>query len=232
MQRIFTVFAAVAVAFAATAEEPQAGKLRLRTVLHDPLRGQAELYVRDAGGSLVPLYLAREGLSEAQLVSLNEKALELYKSPEIDPENPLEQLAARVAVPKGVSRGIVLIVPSGKETGPAYRMMLINDDPKVFKKGESRVLNLTSLSMAMKAGEHSGKLPPAAMTPIPPVKERNDLNQAQTSFYQKGESEDEWLLVAERPMQFTDTVRNIILIYGMPNSKMPRLRTLIDTELR
>ena len=176
--------------------------------------------------------LALEGLTEAQVVSVSDGTLSLFKSETFDEENPLENLAAKAAVPAGVTRAIVLVFPSGKESGPPYRMLVINDDPKVFKKGETRVLNLTGLSLAMKIGEHSGKLAPAAVTPIPPVTKRNDLNQAPTAFFLKGTGKDEWILFAERPMQFTETVRNMILVYGVGKAKMPSLRTLIDTELR
>jgi hypothetical protein len=66
---------------------------------------------------------------------------------------------------------------------------------------------------------------------VPKVAKLNSLNQAQTEFYRKGKGENEWLLLAERPMQFTDGLRNIILIYQMPNVEAPQLRTLVDTDL-
>jgi hypothetical protein len=228
--RLLALFASAALCLTAAAQEPVTTKLHLRAVLHDPLRSQLDLYVHDASKGIVPLNLSLEGLTEPQTVSVIDGTLQLFDSETIDPEKPLVHLAAKVAIPPKLSRAIVLIIPSGRETGPAYRMMVLNDDPKVFRKAETRVLNLTKLSLAMKAGEHSLKLSPAKVTAVPRVTKLNDLNQAQTSFYQKGEGENEWVLIAERPMQFADGARNIILIYQMPKAKAPQLRTLIDTD--
>lgn len=216
---------------AAAQESPAAGKLRLRAVLHDPLNPHAELYVRDAGGALVRLYLALEGLTEAQNVSLKDGNLQLFSSASVDPDKPLENLAATVAVPAEVKRAIVLIFPGGTGAKPPFRMVVIDDGATAFPKAETRVLNLTKLPLAMKAGEHSVQLPPSALTAVPKVTKRNDLNQAQTEFYRKGEGKNEWQLLAERPMQFTDSIRNLILVYQMPKVEEPQLRTLVDTDL-
>ena len=150
---------------------------------HDPLRPHAELYVRDTTGTLVRLNLALEGLTEAQEVSLPGGTLQLFRSATVDPAKPLAQLAASVAVPAGIKRAIAFIFPAGGEAVPPYRMMVIDDGLAAFPKAETRVLNLTKLELAMKAGEHSVKLPPSALTAVPKVTKLNDLNQAQTEFY-------------------------------------------------
>ncbi len=232
MTRLFACLLSLALCLTAAAQEsPAAAKLRLRAVLHDPLSPHAELYVRDAAGALVRLYLALEGLTEAQNVSLTDGTLQLFSSATVDPAKPLEHLAATVAVPADVKRAIVLVFPAGGDAKPPYRMMVISDGAAAFPKAESRVVNLTRLQMAMKAGEHSVKLPASSVSKVPKVAKLNGLNQAQTEFYRKGKGENEWLLLAERPMQFTDGLRNIILIYQMPNVEAPQLRTLVDTDL-
>jgi hypothetical protein len=232
MTRLFACLLSLALCLTAAAQQPPAdSKLRLRAVLHDPLNPHAELYVRDATGALVRLYLALEGLTEAQNVSLPDGSLQLFSSATIDPAKPLEHLAATVAVPADVKRAIVLVFPAGGDAKPPYRMMVISDGAAAFPKAESRVVNLTRLQMAMKAGEHSVKLPASSVSKVPKVAKLNSLNQAQTEFYRKGKGENEWLLLAERPMQFTDGLRNIILIYQMPNVEAPQLRTLVDTDL-
>lgn len=227
-----TAACCIATAPEATAQEPSATrKISLRAVLHNPLEPYAELWVTDAGGSLVRLNLALEGLTEAQTVSLPDGKLQLFSSDQVNPEKPLENLAASITVPANVKRAITFLFPAAPNAKPPLRMMLIDDGPAAFPKGESRALNLTPLALAMKAGEHSVKLPPAAVTRIPNVKNRNDLNQAQTEFYRPGATGTEWILLAERPMQFTDNIRNIILMYQMPNVQEPQLRTLVDTDL-
>ena len=232
MPRLIVLLATIALSLTAAAQDAATKKLRLRAVLHDPLHPQANLYVRGESGDLVPLYLALEGLTDAQNVILTEGALQLFSSDTIDPEDPLADLAATVKVPERVRRAIVFIFPAGAKNKPPYRMMVLNDDPGVFPKAETRVLNMTPLQMAMKAGEHSVKLPPAKLTAVPRVTKLNHMNQAPTAFYLKGEGANQWLLLAERPMKFTDSSRTIILLYQMPNAKEPRLRTLVDTELR
>jgi len=229
MTRLLAWFPSAAWCLTAAAQQPAATKRRLRAVLHDPISPFAELYVRDTAGTPTRLNLAMEGLTDAQTVSVQNGTLQLFSSATIDPAKPLAHLAATVAVPADVSQAIVFIFPAGADAKPPYRMMVLNDAAAAFPKGETRVLNMTKLQLAMKAGEHSVKLPPAAVSAVPKVTKLNDLNQAQTEFYRKGEGENEWLLLAERPMQFTDGVRNIILMYQMPNVEEPQLRTIIDT---
>jgi hypothetical protein len=232
MTRLLAILATLALGVSAAAQDaPAASKLRLRAVLHDPLNPHAELYVRDATGALVRLYLALEGLTEAQNVSLSGGALQLFTSNTIDPAKPLEHLAATATVPANVKRAIAFIFPAAAGAKPPFRMMVIDDGAAAFPKAESRVLNLTPLELAMKAGEHSVKLPASKVSAVPRVAKRNALNQAQTEFYRKGKGANEWLLLAERPMQFTDEIRNIILVFQMPNVEQPQLRTLVDTDV-
>lgn len=217
----------------ATAQDDPAAaaKISLRAVLHNPADPYAELYVPDAAGNLVRLNLALEGLTQAQVVSLDDGKLRLFSSDKIDAAKPLANLAASSTVTAGTKRAIAFIFPAAGDAKIPYRLMIINDGPSAFPKAESRVVNLTNLPLAMKAGEHNVKLPPGAAATVPKVTRRNDLNQAQTEFYRKGPGENDWILLAERPMQFTDHIRNIILLYQMPNVPEPQLRTLVDTDL-
>ena len=96
-----------------------------------------------------------------------------------------------------------------------------------FAMGGSRVINMTSMPLAIKACEHSKEIPPARIVSVPRVAKVNDMNQAQPVFYHK--ANNDWQVLAERPMQYTKTLRNIFLIYLMPNVAEPQIRTLIDT---
>jgi L-lysine 2,3-aminomutase len=86
---------------------------------------------------------------------------------------------------------------------------------------------MTYLPLAITAGEHSKEIAPASIVTVPRVTKVNAMNQAQTVFYRKVDKE--WVVLSERPMQFTNTLRNIFLIYLMPNVAEPQIRTLIDT---
>jgi hypothetical protein len=122
---------------------------------------------------------------------------------------------------------MAFIVPSGGQPGLPYKMLLIDDSPTAFPKGESRVINLSQHELAVRAGEHRKVIKPASIEAISRVTKLNDMNQAPTQFYQK--SGAEWTLLSERPTQFTDTLRNIFLLYTMPNVPEAQVRTLIDT---
>ena len=133
-----------------------------------------------------------------------------------------------MAVQPNLKQAIALIVPVGTGSGTAYRMMLIDDSQPAFPMGESRLINLTSQELACRAGEHRKVVKPASVESIPKVTQVNDMNQAPAQFYQK--SGDQWTLLSERPTQFTGALRNIFLLYTMPNVPEAQVRTLIDTR--
>lgn len=213
----------------AFAQPEASAKVRIRAVLHDPMKPFAEMYVADATGKLERLNLAMEGLTEPQTVTLPKGVLMLYSSSTIDATKPLANLLASAAVPEGVKQAIVFILPAADEGKAPYKLMVLNDSAAAFPRGESRVINLTRLPLAVRVGEHSLEVAPAKIVAVPRVTKLNATNQAQTSFYRKADKE--WVLLSERPMQFTATLRNLFLIYLMPNVEAPQIRTLIDTSL-
>lgn len=228
MHRIVRILLAAALTLAASAQPAASVKLRIRAVLHDPLKPFAAMYVPGTTDALIRLNLALEGLTDPQLVTLPMGVLQFFATPTRDPANPQANLLASVQVPAGVTQAIILILPAGDKAKLPYKLMILNDGLAAFGMGESRVINLTALPLAIKAGEHNKEIPPATVVAVPPVTKVNDLNQAQTLFYRK--TDTEWVLLAERPMQFTATLRNIFLMYLMPNVEEPQIRTLIDTS--
>jgi len=223
---LLCVLVAVCLPGIVAAQTPAGGRIRLRTLLHDPLNPYAEFHVAGAKAGMERLNLSMEGIGTAQDVSFADGTLRLFSSATIDPAKPLANLAAACAVPAGLKRAIVLIVPAGPDAKPPYKLMLLDDSASAFPPGESRAINLTALPMAMAAGEHRVQLKPAAITPIPKVTKLNDLNQAHTRFYQK--DGDDWVLFNERPTQYTDKVRNLFLLFTMPGVPDAQVRTLID----
>jgi hypothetical protein len=185
------------------------------------------MYFQGVAGGMERLNLAVEGLTEAQTVALQKGTLRLFSSAKVDPAKPLANLAATVTVPAEVKRAIVFILPAAADAKPPYQLMVLNDSFAAFAKGESRVINMTRLPLAVKAGEHAVEVSAGKITKIPPVTKVNDLNQAQTTFYRKLEAE--WSLLSERPTQYTPEVRNIFLMFVMPNVEEPQIRTIIDT---
>ncbi|MCX6878641.1 MAG: hypothetical protein NTW21_33230 [Verrucomicrobia bacterium] len=228
MRHLLRILLAGAVTLAASAQPDATAKVRIRAVLHDPMKPFAEMYVRSAAGALVRLNLAMEGLTEPQLVTVSKGFLQLYSSATIDAAKPQANLLASVSIADGVKQAIIFIVPAGEKEKLPYKLMVLNDSVAAFAKGESRVINMTQLPLAIKAGEHAKEVPPARIVAVPPVTKVNALNQAQTLFYRK--VDQDWILLSERPMQYTATLRNIFLMYLMPNVDEPQIRTLIDTS--
>ncbi|MCX6866416.1 MAG: hypothetical protein NTV46_09415 [Verrucomicrobia bacterium] len=225
---IRSVLAGAMVVTASAAPPEASAKVRIRAVLHDPMKPFVEMYVQGATGNLIRLNLAMEGLTKPQIVTCPKGTLQMYSSSTADPAKPLANLLASVAVPAGVKQAIIFIVPAGEKDKPPYKLMVLNDAFDAFGKGESRVINMTSMPLAIMAGEHSKEIAPASIVTVPRVTKVNAMNQAQTIFYHKVDKD--WVVLSERPMQYTNTLRNIFLMYLMPNVAEPQIRTLIDTS--
>jgi hypothetical protein len=227
ISRLLVFLSSALLGASAVAADAPSFRIKLRAVLHDPMSPAAEFHVQGAGSSVQRLSLSLEGIGEAQEVTVADGTLRLYSSSKVDPAKPLENLAASVKVAPTVKQAMAFIVPSGGQPGLPYRMLLIDDSATVFPMGESRVINLSQQELAVRAGEHRKVIKPASIEAISRVTKLNDMNQAPTQFYQK--SGAEWTLLSERPTQFTDSLRNIFLLYTMPNVPEAQVRTLIDT---
>ena len=204
-----------------------AAPLIIRAAYHNPIKPVTELYLADQAGGIVPLALVAEGLSTPQLTLPVNGSLVLYKDKVVDPKNPQASVAASAKVPADWKKVIVMIFPAATAAENAgYRILLINDAPNAFKKGESRVINLTQADTAMQAGEHKLPLPSGKVTDLPAVKKVNEFNMAQTNFYYK--EGEEWIAFTERQLQYLDTTKRIFLIYLTPGSTQPFVTTIVD----
>lgn len=205
------------------------GQVQIRAVLHDPIHPEAELYLPDPGGKIIPLILVPANLSALQTTLPVNGSLVLYDKAVVDPKNPQASLAATVRVPQNMKKGIVIIIPSPEGSKPAYRMVLIEDTPTAFPKGESRVLSLLPVETAVQAGEHKLPVKSGIVTSVPVVNRVNEFNIAQTNFYYKdGEN---WIAFTERQLQFLPQFRRIFIIYVTPGSTQPFINTIVDTAL-
>jgi hypothetical protein len=201
--------------------------LIIRAAYHNPIKPVAELYITDQAGGVVPLPLVVEGLSTPQVTLPVNGSLVLYKEKLVDPKNPQASVAASAKIPADWKKVIVMIFPAVTTAeNPGYRILLINDAPNAFKKGESRVLNLTQADTAMQAGEHKIPLPSGKVSELPAVKKVNEYNMAQTNFYYK--EGEEWVAFTERQLQYLDTTKRIFLIYLTPGSTQPFVTTIVD----
>ncbi len=221
------IYAAVALLFSLVAlAAGQDSTLQIRAVMLDSANSGVKLFVGKTGEPLLPLKLAAEGLTESQKVATENGSLNLFLSATVDPANPLASLAATVKVPVGPSRLIVLIVPGTPGTAPPYRMVVIGDDPASFPWGESRAINLTPVDFGLEIGTQKVRLPGGQITAVPKITSVDEYNRAQTNFYYQ--QADQWVIAAERQMQYLDTMRRLFVIYISPGALAPDVRTLVD----
>jgi hypothetical protein len=204
----------------------QDSALQIRAVLQDPAHPEAKFFVGKVSEPLLPLKLAEEGLTESQKVATENGSLNLFSSATVDKTNPLASLAATVKVPVGPSRLIVIIVPGAPGATPPYRMVVLDDAPTSFPWGESKAVNLTPVDFALEVGDQKLLLPGGKITAIPKVTKLDEYYRAQTNFYYK--QADQWVVAAERQMQYVDTLRRVFVIYKTPDALAPDVRTLVD----
>lgn len=204
----------------------QEATFQIRAVLQDSAHPDAKFFVGKVGDSLLPLKLAEEGLTESQKVSTENGSLNLFSSATVDKSNPLASLAATIKVPVGPSRLIVIIVPGAPASSLPYRMVVLDDNPISFPWGESKAVNLTPVDFALEIGDQKVLLPGGKITAIPKVAKVDEYYRAQTNFYYK--QADQWVIAAERQMQYVVTVRRVFVIYKTPDALAPDVRTLVD----
>ncbi|RYD24159.1 MAG: hypothetical protein EOP88_01285 [Verrucomicrobiaceae bacterium] len=222
--RLLSIIPVVVLALAKPAAGQDA-KIQIRALLNDPSKRTAELFVGKPGESMTPLQLAEEGFTEPQQVTLEDGTLKLFSSATVDKTNPQASLAGSVKIPASFTRVMLIIVPGGKGRAP-YLMVPINDDPKSFPWGESRALNMTAVDFALEVGDQKLVLPGGKITEVPKVTKVDEYNRAQTNFYYK--QGDQWVIAAERQMQYVSSLRRVFLIYKSENALAPDVRTILD----
>jgi hypothetical protein len=202
--------------------------VRIRAVLHDPVRPNADLFYTDKTGAVVQLNFRPQDLTETLFTLPVDGSLVLYDKAAVDPKNPAASLAASVKLPPDLKRALVVVLPAPAGMKPAYRMLLIDDSEKAFPKGESRALPLIEVETAIQAGEHRLPVHPGKITRVPPVTKVDDFNMAQTNFYyQHGGS---WVAFTERQLQYLDAYRRIFIIHATPGALQPTVTTIVDTQ--
>lgn len=230
-QRLLTTAFALVTAFTAlaTAQESTTTTLLIRSVLNDPAQPEMKFFTGKPGDAMVALKLVAEGFGEPQKVQAENGNLYLFSTATVDKNNPQASLLATIKVPTGAAAAgslIVIILPSPKGTATPYSGIAIGDDARSFPWGESKAINLTPVEFAIEAGEHKLPLPPGKVTAVPKVTKVNEYNIAQTNFYYK--QDNQWVIAAERQMQYANTLRRVFLIYKGPEAVAPDVRTILD----
>jgi hypothetical protein len=204
----------------------QDATIQIRAVLQDSAKPDAKFYVGKVGDSLLPLKLAEEGLTDPQKVTTENGVLNLFSSATVDKVSATAHLAATLKIPAGCSRSVVIIVPAAPGALLPYRMVALDDDPASCPWGESKVVNMTPVDFALEIADHKLLLSGGKITAVPKVTKLDEYNRAQTNFYYK--QGDQWVIAAERQMQYLNTLRRVFLIYKSPNALAPDVRTIVD----
>lgn len=212
----------------ANAQEGQAAPpLQIRSMLHDPVNPVADLFVADKSGRIVKLDLAQASLGQPQITVPQNGNIVLYDKAAVDPQKPQASLAGSVKVPAGCTRCILILLRNEADKKPGFKVLALDDGPKGFPKGETRVLSLLPVDTAMEAGEHKLSVPSGKITSVPAVKKVNEFNMAQMNFYYK--EGPQWMPFSERQIQFLDEFRRIIVLHVTPGATFPLATTVVDT---
>jgi hypothetical protein len=201
--------------------------VRIRAVLHDPARPQADLYYADQNGTLLKIEFRQEDLTRPILMMPFNGSLVLYDKAVINPEKPQENMAASVKLPPDLKQAICVVLPNAAGARPAYRMLLLDDSERAFPGGESRVLSLINVETALQAGEHRLPVKPGQFTRVPSVSKVNDFNMAQTNFYYQ--KNGAWVAFTERQLQYLDACRRLFIVHATMGALNPTVTTIVDT---
>jgi hypothetical protein len=222
-----STLSAVMVLAQSAVAQTASGPVQIRAFYHNPIKPFADFFVADASGVIQPLKIVAEGMSTPQITSPVNGNIVLYTQQNVDPKKPAESLAASVALPADMKRVALIIFPAAAEGAkPPYRIVVMNDSPTAFKKGESRALNLTMADIAVEAGEHKLPVKTGEITILPAVTKKDEFNMAQTNFYYK--EKETWVPFIERQLQYVDATRRIFLVYLTPGSTQPFVTTIVD----
>lgn len=201
-------------------------QVSIRTLLHDPANPEVKFFAGKPGDSLVEVKLVAEGLGEPQKLPVENGALNLYSSATVAPENAKKSLLASIKLPAASGSLIVIILPAPKGAAAPYSGIALSDDTGSFPWGESKAINLTPVEFAIEVGEHKVPLPAGKITAVPKVTKLDEFSRAQTNFFYK--KDNQWVIAAERQMQFANTLRRVFLVYKTENALAPDVRTIVD----
>lgn len=214
----------ILVALMGTSHSQETAGCSLRFTLHDPINPVADLYVKNAAGEMEKIPFLPQALSQPMAVLPQDQTLLLYSKPEIDPKEPLKNLAARCEL--ACRRGMIVVIPAAPKSKLPYLVFALDDDSQNFGKGESRVLNVTQVEMAAEFGGAKYAIHPGKFSAINKVTKVNEFNMGQANFYYK--HDDAWVLFSERQLQFLDNTRRLFIVYTTPGSTVPFLLTIAD----
>lgn len=135
--------------------------------------------------------------------------------------------AATATIPAGAANVILVFVPgAGDGKSPAWRVMAIEDSPKVFPDGGTYVANFYNKDIRFVIGEHKGMLHAAGSYGYAMPKKLDDFNMAPVVFELL--QDDKWRTANESSLRFLPGMRYLIFAYVDPATGRARIHTCQD----
>ena len=148
------------------------------------------------------------------------------KAPAADAKIRPEPLAV-AEIPAKFQRVILFFLPNDSpDSGRLYKVVVLNDDPRVFTPGGMLVCNLFADDVRFIVGEHKQMLRPGGIAYLKTPAERDDFNMAVVAFqFRAGET---WRTTSESKFRFVEPMRHLLFTYVDPSTRRPRIKTYRD----
>lgn len=211
----------------------QSGKtpvVEVRTLCFRQASGLFELEAADARPEVITrCTLPLSMLSEPVRIAPVAGRITFYeKAPMPDAKVRPSPLAV-AQIPANLQRVILFFIPVSTDGDRLYKVVVLNDDPRVFAPGGALVCNLFADEIRFIIGEHKQLLRSGGISYLKTPVERDDFNMAVVSFqFRSGET---WRSASESKLRFVEPMRHLLFTYIDPATRRPRLKTYRDVPL-
>lgn len=137
--------------------------------------------------------------------------------------NEQNETIMSASINAGTKEVFVLVVQTASEPKPAWRAIVVNDDPQTFPPGGAYVVNLNNGDIRFIIGEHKGILNKGMTYGYAMPKELNDFNMATVKFWLNTDSK--WQMASETGLRFLPRLRYFFICFRDPISGRPSVRT-------
>lgn len=198
-----------------------ARNVECRFLLFPPGEELDSLMVKTSEADSVTCTITSSAISEAVPCPVIGNRLHLYSE---------DKKIATAAIPKSATSVIVVLfkTPGAGNSGPEWKVVVIDDRKKNFPKGGAYVANLYSGDIRFLIGEHRGTLKPGGSYGYDMPAKRDDFNMAPVvvQFLHEGN----WITANESALRFLPQVRYLVFAFVDPSSGRPRIVTFRDLK--
>jgi hypothetical protein len=204
--------------------------VEVRTLCFSHASGLFELEAADARPEVItrctlPLSMLSEPVRIAPVAG---KITFYEKAPMPDAKVRPSPLAV-AEIPTKLRHVILFFIPASTGGELLYKVVVLNDDPRVFTSGGALVCNLFADEIRFIIGEHKQLLRPGVITYLNTPVQRDDFNMAVVAFqFRSGET---WRSASESKLRFVEPMRHLLFTYIDPATRRPRLKTYRDVPL-